>query len=131
MWVHWQLPARHTRPQPAGLVTPFAQSTGAGPGFSVNFNTAPQLDGLDLLFPDAGIVLFDTFSFLNDAVLNPTDYGLANSQTPACPHCAASRPENYVFWDVFHPTTRADAIIASAFAKAAQPEPSRFRYVRF
>lgn len=31
-------------------------------------------------------------------------------------------PASYVFWDVFHPTTAADAIIATAFA-ASVPEP--------
>src|SRR5512139_1500499 len=103
--------------------TPFVQSVGMealAQAFSVNFNTelAAQLGGLNLLFPDAGIVLFDTFSFLNDVVMNPADYGLTNSQDACLPSLLdmpCADPDNYVFWDVFHPTTRADAIIGSAF----------------
>jgi phospholipase/lecithinase/hemolysin len=110
--------------------TPFVQSEGLqalAQAFSVGFNTelAAQLGGLNLLFPGTDIIQFDTFSFLNDVVLNPANYGLANSQDACLPSimvAPCADPDNYVFWDVFHPTTRADAIIASAFAEAV-PEP--------
>lgn len=94
--------------------------------FTVDFNTelAMQLGNLSLLFPTADIVKFDTFSFLNDVVLDPTHYGFSNSKDACLPTLPTpcTDPDNYVFWDGFHPTTQADALIASAFANAV-PEP--------
>lgn len=112
-------------------LTPFvtgAGLTGGARAFSVDFNTelAMQLGNLSLLFPGTDIVGYDTFSFLNDVVANPGQYGFSNSQDA----CLASLltapcadPDSHVFWDGFHPTTRADALIASAFANAV-PEPA-------
>jgi phospholipase/lecithinase/hemolysin len=111
-------------------LTPFVQSVGLqtqAHAFSTAFNStlAIQLGGLDQLFPAADIIQFDTYSFLNDVVLNPAKYGLSNSQDaclPTLPGAVCASPASYVFWDSFHPTTAADAIIATAFAKSV-PEP--------
>jgi phospholipase/lecithinase/hemolysin len=111
--------------------TPFVQSVGLeaqAQAFSTGFNTALalQLGNLGTLFPATDIIQFDTYSFLNDVVLNPAKYGLANSQDaclPSLPGAPCANPDSYVFWDSFHPTTAADAVIASAFAKAV-PEPA-------
>jgi len=111
-------------------MTPFVKDAGLqalAQAFTLNFNAALaiQLGGLDLLFPAADIMQFDTFSFLNDVITNPADYGLTNSQDACLPSLLVlpcADPENYVFWDVFHPTTQAHGIIASAFAVAV-PEP--------
>lgn len=111
-------------------LTPFVKGVGLeaqAQAFSTSFNTmlATQLGSLSLLFPTANIVQFDTYSFLNDVILNPTNYGLSNSQDACLPSLLdtpCANPDSYVFWDVFHPSTRADAVIASAFAKAV-PEP--------
>ena len=111
-------------------LTPFVQGAGleaVAHAFTVDFNTelAMQLGNLSLLFPTADIVKFDTFSFLNDVVLDPAHYGFSNSKDaclPALPTPCAD-PGNYVFWDGFHPTTQADALIATAFAHAV-PEPA-------
>jgi len=112
-------------------LTPFVKSVaGLGPlaqGFSIGFNTelALQLGSLSVLFPATDIVQFDTFSFLNGVILNPADYGFTNSQDACLPSLLdtpCADPDNYVFWDGFHPTTQADAVIAAAFAKAV-PEP--------
>jgi len=35
-----------------------------------------------------------------------------------------SNPNQYLFWDGFHPTTAADSILAEEFDVAATPEPS-------
>lgn len=111
-------------------LTPFVQSVGLQPqahAFSTAFNStlAIQLGNLGQLFPAADITQFDTYSFLNDVVLNPAKYGLSNSQDaclPSLPGAPCANPDSYVFWDSFHPTTAADAVIASAFAKSV-PEP--------
>lgn len=110
--------------------TPYVQEAGLqalAQAFTLGFNAAlaVQLGSLDVLFPAADILAFDTFSFLNDVIANPADYGLANVQD-AClvsllvAPCAD--PGNYLFWDPFHPTTAADGVIAAAFAEAV-PEP--------
>ena len=111
-------------------LTPFVQSVGMqaqAHAFSTAFNTtlALQLGSLGQLFPAADIIQFDTYSFLNDVVLNPAKYGLSNSQDACLPTilgAPCANPDGYVFWDVFHPTTAADAVIAKAFAKSV-PEP--------
>lgn len=112
-------------------LTPFVQSVGLqaqAHAFSTAFNAtlAIQLGNLDQLFPAADIIQFDTFSFLNDVVLNPAKYGLSNSQDACLPSlldAPCANPDSYVFWDVFHPTAAADAVIASAFARTV-PEPA-------
>lgn len=111
-------------------LTPFVQSVGLqtqAHAFSTAFNStlAIQLGNLGQLFPAADIIQFDTYSFLNDVVLNPAKYGLSHSQDaclPSLPGAPCASPDSYVFWDSFHPTTAADAIIATAFAKSV-PEP--------
>lgn len=112
-------------------LTPFVQGAGLqaqAQAFSLGFNAAlaAQLGGLSGLFPATDIVQFDTYAFLNDVILNPSSYGLANAQDACLPSLLdvpCANPDSYVFWDVFHPTTRADAIIAAAFAQAV-PEPA-------
>jgi len=113
-------------------LTPYVQSLGspgvaAGHGFSVAFNTtlAALLDNLDSQFQNADIIQFDTYSFFNDVVANPVNYGFTDAQHA----CLSSQlvpcanPEQHVFWDGFHPTTQADAVMAAAFANAV-PEPN-------
>lgn len=111
-------------------LTPFVQSVGLeaqAHAFSTSFNAAlaMQLGNLSVLFPATDITQFDTYSFLNDLILNPANYGFTNSQDACLPSLLdtpCANPDSYVFWDVFHPTTQADAVIASAFAKTV-PEP--------
>jgi phospholipase/lecithinase/hemolysin len=111
-------------------LTPFVQDAGLqalAQAFTLGFNAelAVQLGNLSALFPGTDIVQFDTFAFLNDVVTNPADYGFANSQDACLPSilvAPCANPDGYVFWDGFHPTTQADAVIASAFAQAV-PEP--------
>lgn len=111
-------------------LTPFVHSVGLqtqANAFSTAFNStlAVQLGSLDQQFPAADIIQFDTYSFLNDVVQNPSKYRLSDSQDaclPSLPGAPCANPGSYVFWDSFHPTTAADAVIATAFAKSV-PEP--------
>ena len=112
-------------------LTPFVQSVGleaVAHAFTVDFNTelAMRLGNLSVLFPTADIIEYDTFSFLNDVVLDPAHYGFSNSQDACLPSilvAPCADPGAYVFWDGFHPTTVADTLIATAFANAV-PEPA-------
>lgn len=113
-------------------LTPFVQLAGAvdplipvlAQGFSLAFNStlASLLTVLDASSP-ADIIPFDTFAFFNEVVTHPGAFGFSNA-TDGCllsgPACAD--PDAFVFWDDFHPTTAAHAVIAAAFARAV-PEP--------
>jgi phospholipase/lecithinase/hemolysin len=109
---------------------------------------AAQLRGLTVLFnsllanalareaqsrPDMTIVEFDTFSFVDGILANPSAYGFTNT-TQACvdranPLAVCSDPDEYVFWDGFHPSAASHALIGAAFAGAvtqAIPEPQTY-----
>lgn len=72
--------------------------------------------------------VFDLFSLLNDAVANPTAFGFTNVSTPCksgpngFPGLPCANPDEYLFWDSFHPTAAAHTLIAQA-ALNAIPEP--------
>ncbi|MCC2682544.1 MAG: Lipolytic enzyme [Nitrosospira multiformis] len=95
--------------------------------YSVVFNTelASQLGSLDGTFPGVNIHRFDTFALLNDVVQNPVNYGLTDVTNPCFTllGITCDNPEVRLFWDDFHPTTNANAILGAAFA-AAVPEPA-------
>ena len=95
--------------------------------YSVVFNTelASQLGSLDATLPALNIHRFDTFALLNDVVQNPLDYGLTDVTNPCFTllGLTCDNPEGHLFWDDFHPTTSAHAILAAGFA-AAVPEPA-------
>lgn len=117
-------------------LTPFVRTMGLqaqAQAFSLGFNAtlATQLAGLAALYPTTDIIPFDTYAFLNGVVANPAAYGFSDAQN-AClaslPAGPCADPGSYVFWDDFHPTTRADAVIAAAFARAV-PEPGTLALV--
>jgi len=72
--------------------------------------------------PDAcagTITLFDSRQAVDDIVAAPQDYGLTNV-TESCliGVTPCSNPDDYLFWDVLHPTTKAHAVIADKFRMA-------------
>ena len=95
--------------------------------YSVVFNTelANQLGILDTTFSSANIYRFDTVALLSDVVQNPVNYGFTDVTNPCFTllGLTCDNPEGHLFWDDFHPTTSAHAILAAGFA-AAVPEPA-------
>jgi phospholipase/lecithinase/hemolysin len=95
--------------------------------YSVVFNTelASQLGSLDATLPAINIHRFDTFALLNDVVQNSVNYGLTDVTNPCFTllGITCDNPETRLFWDDFHPTTAAHAILAAGFATAV-PEPA-------
>ena len=85
---------------------------------SLQFNAAlaTMLSGVT----GTNIIAFDTYSFLNDVVAHPANYGLTNASQPCYSGfvepdpggTVCADPGTYAFWDVEHPTTRLHAILA-------------------
>lgn len=102
-------------------MTPYIQSLGtaaiaAAEAFSLGFNQelAARLNALAPLTPTTNIAQFDTFSFFAAVAQNPAAYGFSNI-TDACINLPAvcANPDEHIFWDDFHPTTRMHALLAS------------------
>jgi cholinesterase len=73
----------------------------------------------------SGATYVDTFNLLHKIVNNPGTYGLTDVTDPCFNGTTVcSNPNQYLFWDGFHPTTATDAIVAQDFDQAATPEPS-------
>lgn len=97
----------------------------AGMAFLSNdFNTklANAITTLAASEPQLDLTLFHVDQTLNAIISNPGDYGFSNVNqaclggpmglTP-CP-----TPDSYVFWDGFHPTTKAHAVVGRQMANA-------------
>jgi cholinesterase len=88
---------------------------------------AQQFNALLLASLPAGAIYVDTFDALRSIVANPGAYGLTNVTDPCLNGIiVCANPDQYLFWDGFHPTTATDAIVANEFAAAVTttPEPS-------
>jgi len=93
-------------------------------GFSLAFNAelASQLNIVSGLFPATNIIEYDIFALFNDVMADPSAVGFTDV-TNACLLVGCLNPDEFLFWDDFHPTTIGHAIIASELALAV-PEPA-------
>lgn len=101
--------------------TPFAIATNtvAGATFASNtFNTAlnTRMTG------EAGVIRFNVSALIDTVATNPGAYGITNV-TDACGAIAGCNPSQYLFWDAIHPTSKGQALVATAML-AAVPEPA-------
>jgi phospholipase/lecithinase/hemolysin len=90
---------------------------------------AEEFNTLLLASLPAGVIYADTFNLSQQLSMHPGDFGLTNSTDPCLvmtmtSTTVCSNPDQYLFWDGFHPTTAADAILERQFAAALTPEPS-------
>ncbi len=72
------------------------------------------------------ISFLDTFGLENAAVAHPAAYGFTNVTDPCFDAVAltvCANPDQYLFWDDFHPTAAGHQLLADA-ALAAIPEPA-------
>ena len=68
---------------------------------------------------------FDTYALIDDAIANPAKYGFTNVTDPCFDGVnVCNNPNQYLFWDDFHPTTYADSILAENFYTTVTPEPA-------
>ena len=89
---------------------------------TMNAALAARLSG------EAGVSLFDLFSFNTLLVTNPA-FGFTNGTT-ACGAVAGADCSQYVYWDGIHPTTAGHLALANAVA-AAVPEPQTYALLAF
>ena len=101
-------------------VTPDFFGDPVATGYAEEFNT------LLLASLPPGVTYADTFNLSEELSNDPVKFGLTNSTDPCLTTTSiCSNPDQYLFWDGFHPTTAADAILAKEFAGVATtPEPS-------
>ncbi len=71
------------------------------------------------------VAYFDTYAFMDNVIANPAKYGFTNVTDPCFDGVnVCSNPNQYLFWDAFHPTTYADSILAENFYNVVTPEPA-------
>jgi phospholipase/lecithinase/hemolysin len=91
-----------------------------GSALSAYFNTR-LVAGLQ----GTGATYFDTYSLLDAIVADPQKYGFTNATDPCFDGVnVCSDPNDYLFWDDIHPTTKAHALLAADFEQAVVPEPA-------
>uniref|UniRef100_A0A1D1Z7Q2 GDSL esterase/lipase At1g74460 n=1 Tax=Anthurium amnicola TaxID=1678845 RepID=A0A1D1Z7Q2_9ARAE len=99
---------------------------------SITFNSkAKQLmQGLSKSLPNATFLFGDAYDVVQDVINNPLKHGFNNSDAPCC-SVGRIRPtltctplstlcadrSKYVFWDEYHPTDRANELIANEISK--------------
>jgi phospholipase/lecithinase/hemolysin len=107
-------------------------------GLTVLFNNtlAADIAALEALDPAANIHTVDTYGFLNTLIANTSAFGFTNTvnrcytgddqnfTTPpaVAPTLTCANPNQFIFWDSIHPTSRTDQLFAQA-AAVAIPEP--------
>ena len=82
----------------------------------------PGLPGLNDLAEGLGanpgieVKLIDTFTFFNDVIAHPANYGIRNVTdtcvTPNTPPYQCASPKGYFFWDGVHPTRTVHQLLA-------------------
>jgi phospholipase/lecithinase/hemolysin len=103
-------------------VTPEAQSSGAAAAITQLCSTYDQFltGGLQSL-EAAGVrtIQIDAFTVLQEMAGEPEDFGFTNVGDPLLGVLIAggnANPNEYLFWDTAHPTTRAHEVLARAAA---------------
>lgn len=100
-------------------LTPEGRASGIGPvitQLSETFNAHLE-DAVAANAPQ--VIRLDVFRLMHQTVNDPSEYGFTNVTSPcltAAGVCAA--PDEYLFWDHVHPTTKGHALLAEKLAKA-------------
>ena len=88
-----------------------------------NSALASALLGIKANNPAVDLVGFDTNALFKEVFNDPAAYGFTNNTTACLYDAGCSNPDQYMFWDSSHPTTRLNQILGNAFFAATVPEP--------
>jgi outer membrane lipase/esterase len=110
---------------------------------AADFNAAlaSDLDTLDASAPGIKDYRLDVAGLFANLVANPSAYGLTNVTDPAAPGLTIGdttydtslevpNPNQYLFWDSFHPTAKGNVLLGQA-ALALVPEPATLTLLAF
>ena len=110
-------------------LTPLAQSEGAvmdqqlhDSSLQFRADWEAAIGQLQSIFPSASITGIDTYNVIEALVNDPAKYGLTDVVDPAQGQAGVD-PDQYLFWDAEHPTTRADSILADVAYRQLVPVP--------
>lgn len=99
---------------------------------AISFNKAASklIDDLGKQLPNSSYRFGDSYDVVNDVITNPSKYGFQNSDSPCCSFgnirpaltCIPASKlckdrSKYVFWDEYHPSDRANELIANELIK--------------
>ncbi|KAH0938493.1 hypothetical protein HID58_005954 [Brassica napus] len=99
---------------------------------AVRFNKAAttMLKDLETKLPNANYKFGEAYNLVNDVITNPQKYGFDNSDSPCCsfyrirpaltciPASTLCKDRSkYVFWDEYHPTDKANELVANILIK--------------
>lgn len=97
-----------------------------------NAGLSGVLDTLEAASPEVNFVELDLDGLLTEATNNPAQFGLTNTSDPCLTDFSfpvdldftvCDAPDEYLFWDDFHPTAAAHGFIATtALAELEEPE---------
>ncbi|MDQ2899252.1 MAG: SGNH/GDSL hydrolase family protein [Acidobacteriota bacterium] len=107
-------------------LTPFLMSQGAVAAAQATALTNYFDAQLTARLP-GGATYFDTATLLRTIVANPAAYGFTNVTSQcfdATTGSVCGNPDQYLFFDDFHPTARASSILAANLTAVSVPEPS-------
>ena len=92
--------------------------------FRSDWNTT--LQRYQSLYPNAKLTGVDVFGTFLSITTNPAAYGFTHVTPPA--QGLAVNPDDFLFWDSLHPTTRGHQVLAGVAFQALQavPEPSTY-----
>lgn len=99
-----------------GLVPAIKSQGDAASALATALTSSMNQALFDRLEDEAGVRIFDTFSFLTRVVRHPADYGFVNA-TAACGAQPGADCSKYVFWDGLHPTAQMHQLIATVACK--------------
>jgi phospholipase/lecithinase/hemolysin len=104
-------------------LTPFFESM--GPAFAAEGSAITDAFNAALVSSlPKGAVYFNAAALLRQMVADPSSFGFTDVTDPCFNGTTVcANPDQFLFWDDFHPTTATDSFVAKAF-ETAVPEPA-------